>query len=220
MKKTRGIGSVYRPKYRNDSTGELQESAVWWIRYSHHGVKHRESSKSEVRKDASDLLKLRIGQAGMGKPVTAAIRRTALDDLAGLVLRTTRTTSSIRWRVRKTPSIIYGSSFAVTVSRMTRGPPPRVQGMAPTTARWSRCQAKKLSPIRKLHASAARWRRSTASSQPYDMRLRWQRATRPRWSRPCPISSCRRSGTGASVFLNGTSSSPCVTICPTIYSRS
>src|SRR5580704_1131531 len=85
MKKTRGIGSVYRPKYRNESTGELQESAVWWIRYSHHGVKHRESSKSEVRKDASDLLKLRIGQAGMGKPVTAAIRRTALDDLAGLV---------------------------------------------------------------------------------------------------------------------------------------
>jgi integrase len=85
MKKTRGIGSVYRPKYRNESTGELQESAVWWIRYSHHGIKHRESSKSEVRKDASDLLKLRIGQAGMGKPVTAAIRRTTLDDLSGLV---------------------------------------------------------------------------------------------------------------------------------------
>ena len=34
---------------------------------------------------AAALLKLRIGQAGIGKPVTSAIRRTTLDDLAKLV---------------------------------------------------------------------------------------------------------------------------------------
>jgi integrase len=84
-RKTRGIGSVYRPKYRDGATSELKESATWWIRYSHHGVKHRESAKSEVRKDAADLLKLRIGQAGMGKVMTSAIRRTTLEDLAQLV---------------------------------------------------------------------------------------------------------------------------------------
>ena len=85
MRKTRGVGSVYRPRYRNEKTGELQESAVWWIRYSHRGVKHRENSHSEVHAVAADLLKLRIGQAGIGKPVTAAVRRTTLDDLAKLV---------------------------------------------------------------------------------------------------------------------------------------
>jgi integrase len=78
------IGSVYRPKFRNGA-GALKESAVWWIRYSHHGTKHRESSKSEIKAVAKDLLKQRIGQAGLGKPVTAAIRRTTLDDLAKLV---------------------------------------------------------------------------------------------------------------------------------------
>lgn len=85
MRKTRGVGSVYQPRYRNAKTGELQASAVWWIRYSHHGVRHRENSHSEVHAEAADRLKLRIGQAGIGKPVTAAIGRTTLDDLAKLV---------------------------------------------------------------------------------------------------------------------------------------
>jgi hypothetical protein len=48
MRKTRGVGSVYRPKYRDVRTGELNESAVWSIRYSHRRVKHRENSHSEV----------------------------------------------------------------------------------------------------------------------------------------------------------------------------
>jgi hypothetical protein len=86
MSKTRGsVGSVYRPKYRNGD-GQLKESAVWWIRYSHHGTKYRESSKSEAKAVAKELLKQRIGQAGIGKPVTAAIRRTTFDDLKKLVV--------------------------------------------------------------------------------------------------------------------------------------
>lgn len=86
MRNTRGVGSVYRPKNRNASTGALQATAIWWIRYNHHGVQHRESSHSEVHAHAAALLKLRIGQAGIGKPVTFAVRRTTLDDLRDLVL--------------------------------------------------------------------------------------------------------------------------------------
>jgi integrase len=86
MSKTRGIvGSVYQPKYRSGA-GELKASAVWWIRYSHHGSKYRESSKSVIKAVAKGLLKLRIGQAGMGQLVTAAIRRTTFDDLTKLVV--------------------------------------------------------------------------------------------------------------------------------------
>jgi hypothetical protein len=64
MSKARGIvGSVYRPKYRSGS-GEIRESAVWWIRYSYHGTKYRESSKSEIKTVAKDLLKHRTGRDG------------------------------------------------------------------------------------------------------------------------------------------------------------
>jgi integrase len=76
---------IYRPKYRDKQSGEVKESAVFWIRYSHHGVKYRESSKSEKRADAVALLKQRLGQAGLGKPVTSVVRRTTLDDLANVV---------------------------------------------------------------------------------------------------------------------------------------
>ena len=77
---------IYRPRYR-DKTGEMKESAVWWIRYSHHGVKFRESSKSESAAGARELLKERLGQAGIGRPVTPAVRRTTLQNLRDLVIQ-------------------------------------------------------------------------------------------------------------------------------------
>src|SRR5579885_125487 len=81
----KGLGYVYRPKYRDKSTGEVKQSAVWWIAYTHNGVKYRESSKSEVRQVARALLKDRIAKAGAGRPVAPSIRRTTLGDLAALV---------------------------------------------------------------------------------------------------------------------------------------
>ncbi len=190
MKKTRGIGLVYRPKYRDKATGEPKESATWWIRYSHHGAKHRESSKSEVRKDASDLLKLRIGQAGMGKPVTAAIRRTTLDDLAGLVFDDYRDNEFDTLGARKTLSTTYASSSQVTVWRMTSRRGFRSTrsgaGNSPMAVRPS---ASTIVSTNNLHASAAQWRRSIENSQRCDMRTCWQLVARRPWSRPSPSSS-------------------------------
>ena len=60
MSRTCGtVGSVYRPRYRNGA-GQLKESAVWWIRYSHHGTKYRESSKSEAKAVAKEGAKYKI----------------------------------------------------------------------------------------------------------------------------------------------------------------
>src|SRR5262245_14135958 len=78
---------IYKPKYRDKKSGELKESAVWWIRYRHHGEQYRENSESEKHSDALALLHLRRGQAGMGRPVTAAVRRTTLAKLRDLVLQ-------------------------------------------------------------------------------------------------------------------------------------
>jgi integrase len=86
MRKTRGIGSVYQPTYLDRATSERKVSAVFWIRYYHHGRKYRESSGSTVHADAVRLLKDRIARAGLGKPVTANIERTDFEALAEMLL--------------------------------------------------------------------------------------------------------------------------------------
>ena len=72
---------VYRPKYKDKRTGELKESAIWWIRYTVHGVKRRKSSKSEIRDEALAFL----DQQRIKPALPGAARRTTLADLANLV---------------------------------------------------------------------------------------------------------------------------------------
>ncbi len=83
--KNRGLGFVYQPKYKAATTGEVKTSQIWWISYSVRGDRQRESSESANRADAVRLLKLRTGQAAMGKPVGATVERTTLDDLIAMV---------------------------------------------------------------------------------------------------------------------------------------
>lgn len=95
MSNSGAAGYVYRPAYKDKATGERKQSAIWWICYTHKGVKHRESAKRyadqlgldpTVKAVAKEMLKDRLGKAGLGKPVTSIIRRTTLDVLANLVI--------------------------------------------------------------------------------------------------------------------------------------
>lgn len=61
----RGQGGVYRPKY-TAGDGSRKQSAVWWIRYSVNGKKHRETSGSRKKRDAVDLLNQRLHEHGQG----------------------------------------------------------------------------------------------------------------------------------------------------------
>lgn len=83
--KNRGLGFVFQPTYRDKTTGEKRTAATWWISYSVHGKRHKENAKSTNRADAVRLLKQKIGEAQMGKPVGSEIERTTLDDLIALV---------------------------------------------------------------------------------------------------------------------------------------
>jgi len=83
--KERGLGSIYRPKYKNPG-GALIESGVWWIRYSYRGTVHRESSKSRSKADAVRLLKKRQGDMAAGRAGGPDIEKTTFDDLAKLIL--------------------------------------------------------------------------------------------------------------------------------------
>ncbi|MBI2215742.1 MAG: tyrosine-type recombinase/integrase [Candidatus Rokubacteria bacterium] len=85
--KTRGLGRVFQPKYRDRTTGEKKVSAVWWVEYYHRGQKHRESSGSTNRADAVRLLKRRLGEIGRGHPIIGRdVDRVTFDDLAAMLV--------------------------------------------------------------------------------------------------------------------------------------
>lgn len=68
-------------------TGRVyQRGDVWWIDYSHRGKRHRESSESTKKKDATALLKKRLGEMGSGKFIGRDAERVTLEDLADMIL--------------------------------------------------------------------------------------------------------------------------------------
>jgi integrase len=86
MRNVRGLGNVYQPTYRDQRTGERKKCTTWWLKYSVHGKPYRENAHSTNRVDAVKLLKLRIGQAGAGRPVAPHTERTTLNDLAQMLV--------------------------------------------------------------------------------------------------------------------------------------
>jgi integrase len=83
--KNRGLGFVFQPQWRDKKTGETRMAQTWWISYSTHGKRHRENAHSTKESDATRLLKQRIGEAQMGKPVGSQVEKTVLNDLIGMV---------------------------------------------------------------------------------------------------------------------------------------
>ncbi len=84
--KTRGLGRIYQPTYRDRATREVRTSPTFWIQYSHRGVKHRESSNSTRHADAVRLLKRRIEQMGRGQLIGPNPEKVTFEDLAIMVL--------------------------------------------------------------------------------------------------------------------------------------
>ena len=63
--------------------GQLRRrGTVWWIRYYRNGKRHEESSHSDKREVARDLLRRREGAIADGVPVTAKINRFRFEDAA------------------------------------------------------------------------------------------------------------------------------------------
>ena len=84
-RQNRGMGFTFQPTYRDKRTGEKKTSAVWWISFSTHGKRTKESSESTNRADAVRLLKKRIGAVQAGKAVGNVVERTTLNDLISMV---------------------------------------------------------------------------------------------------------------------------------------
>jgi integrase len=69
----RGLGHVYR------------RGKLWWIKYSVGGVRQHESSRSETKSEAVDLLKRRLQEAGQRRN-TREVEKTTFSDLEGLLV--------------------------------------------------------------------------------------------------------------------------------------
>jgi integrase len=83
---SRGLGSVYRPKYVDKASSERRTSAVWWIRWHHRGKKYRESSESTNENEAKRLLKKRLGEAAIGRPIGPQLEKTTFEDLKTILV--------------------------------------------------------------------------------------------------------------------------------------
>jgi integrase len=113
---------VFQPTYTDKRTGELRISSVWWIQWSHRGKTHRESSKSRRRGDAVALRKLRIGQAGIGRPVTPAHHRVTFEQIAADLrrdyrVRGLRTLNTLEGRVTHLKEF-FGDDPAIDINAM------------------------------------------------------------------------------------------------------
>src|ERR1051325_1940871 len=63
--------------------GQLRKrGGVWWVRYYRNGQRHEESSHSDRKETARDLLRRREGAIAAGIPVTAKINRFRFEDAA------------------------------------------------------------------------------------------------------------------------------------------
>jgi integrase len=96
-----------------------QRGRVWWIRYSHRGRDHRESSHSERETDAWRLLKERWKQIGRGRFVFGEDRVTMADLFAALELdyqnNRRRSTRGLRWRLAPLRAA-FGEDRAIDVT--------------------------------------------------------------------------------------------------------
>ncbi len=84
--RTRGLGRVFQPTYRDKKTGERKQTDTWWVQYSYRGKVKREASGSSRRADAVKLLKKRLAEIGTGRLIGPDVEKTTFEDLAEMIL--------------------------------------------------------------------------------------------------------------------------------------
>jgi hypothetical protein len=76
---SKGQGRVFRPTYRDAKTGELRQSAVWWLDYGLYSQRHREPTDTTSKHAAQRLLRQRLDARECGKLVGRPDRVTFAD---------------------------------------------------------------------------------------------------------------------------------------------
>jgi len=80
------MGRVYQSSWRDKKTGQKRISPTFWIAYSLRGKLIRESSHSRKEADAWRLLKKRLGEMALGRPVGLNIEKTTFEEMAAMIV--------------------------------------------------------------------------------------------------------------------------------------
>jgi len=86
-RRDRGSGSIYRPKYRDRSTGEQRECKFFWIQYQRNGAPVRENTHADKITVAREILKKRIGEIANGTWAPPKLHKVLVSELIDSVLR-------------------------------------------------------------------------------------------------------------------------------------
>ena len=93
---------------------------VWWIKYSQNGRTAYESSKSRSKKDADDLLKIRLSEIVYGHPVVASrhiLFSELIDDLMLDYLHNNRkNTVNLAWKMKKNVLPFFSKRLAMDIT--------------------------------------------------------------------------------------------------------
>lgn len=115
--RTRGLGGVYRPKYRDRKTGKWREAQTWWIRYSWRGEKHREPAHSTKRADAVTLLRRRLEEMGRGRLIGPDMERTTFENLAAMLKADYRVNERKSFKRAETSLAALRETFGTSLAR-------------------------------------------------------------------------------------------------------
>ncbi|MDA0328838.1 MAG: site-specific integrase [Gemmatimonadetes bacterium] len=125
-----GTGRIYRrsifvdvdgsPCKKSDPGAVARELPTWWIDYSFRGKRYRESSESEKKKDATDLLRKRMAEVGSGTLIGPTEEKVTFEDLADMI-ETDYTVNGRRSGGRLKTSLthlrgVFGTSRAIDIT--------------------------------------------------------------------------------------------------------
>jgi integrase len=100
---------------RPNGTGSLfRRGRFWWVKYHLNGVSYQESSKSEYRQEAKNLLARRLGDISTGRFQGLTPERITVDEICQLVIEDyehsrKRSTDDVVWRFKAHLSPMIGN---------------------------------------------------------------------------------------------------------------
>jgi integrase len=118
------MGSIFKPKYRNKRTKEVQESSGYWIKYYRNGKAERENAHTADYTAAKRLLQSREGDLARGLPVNAKMGRIKIDELAEDVVTNykinhKKSLGDVERRLRKHITPYWGGRRAASITTST-----------------------------------------------------------------------------------------------------
>jgi hypothetical protein len=82
----RGMGRTYQTTWTDKKTGKKRKSPNWSIAYTLRGKPVRKTAHTTKESEARKLLKKRLGEAALGRPVGPDVEKSNFEDMAAMIV--------------------------------------------------------------------------------------------------------------------------------------